>query len=123
MGVEAAARTHIPATQDSSTAVAISHCCNLQSDTKSDFGQVQTHKVMPEALALFPLHQDTITKKRNISAAKSNSCGSAGGPRNFFGSAGYHEGLCWAAPSERTQSRFNPGGYVQLSLNNNSLAQ
>jgi hypothetical protein len=64
MGVDSAARTHIPATQDSSRAVAISRCCNLQSDPKSDFGQVRTHKVTPEALSLFPFQQDTITNKR-----------------------------------------------------------
>jgi hypothetical protein len=64
MGVDAAARTHIPATQDSSKAVAIIRRCNLQSDPKSDFGQVQTHKVTPEALELFPFQQDTITNER-----------------------------------------------------------
>jgi hypothetical protein len=64
MGVDAAARTHIPATQDSSNAVAISRRCNLQSDPKSDFGQVQTRKVTPEALALLPFQQDPITNKR-----------------------------------------------------------
>jgi hypothetical protein len=64
MGVDAAARTHIPATQDSSKAVAISRRCNLQSDLKSDFGQVQTHKVTPEALALSPFQQDPIMNKR-----------------------------------------------------------
>jgi hypothetical protein len=53
MGVEAAARTHFPATQDSSKAVANSRCYNPQSGPKSDFGQVKTHKVTPEALALF----------------------------------------------------------------------
>jgi hypothetical protein len=64
MGVDAAARTHIPVMQDSSKAVAISRRCNLQSDPKSDFGQVQTHKVTPEALALFTFQKDTITNKR-----------------------------------------------------------
>jgi hypothetical protein len=64
MGVDAAARTHTPATQDSSKAVANSRRCNLQSDPKSDFVQVQTHKVTPEALPLFPFQQDTITKER-----------------------------------------------------------
>jgi hypothetical protein len=38
--------------------------CNLQSDPKSDFGQVQTRKVTLEALALFPFQQDPITNKR-----------------------------------------------------------
>jgi hypothetical protein len=64
MGVEDAARTNIPATQDSSKAVANSRCCNPQSDPKSDFGQVQTHKDTPEALSLFPFQQDTITNER-----------------------------------------------------------
>jgi hypothetical protein len=64
MGVDAAARTHIPATQDSSRAVAISRRCNLQSDLKSDFGQVQAHKITLEALSLLPFQQDTITNKR-----------------------------------------------------------
>jgi hypothetical protein len=64
MGVEAVAHTHFPSTQESSKAVANSRRCNLQSDPKSDFGQVQTHKVAPEALALFMFQQDTITNKR-----------------------------------------------------------
>jgi hypothetical protein len=64
MGVDAAARTHIPVTQDSSNAVAISRRCNLQSDPKSEFVQVQTRKVTPEALALFPFQKDPITNKR-----------------------------------------------------------
>jgi hypothetical protein len=64
MGVEDAARTHTPVTQDSSKAVAISRRCNLQSDPKSDFEQVQTHKVTPEALALFPFQKDPIMNKR-----------------------------------------------------------
>jgi hypothetical protein len=64
MGVDAAARTHIPAMQDSSKAAVNSRRCNPQSDPKSDFGQVQTHKVTPEALALLPFQQDTITNER-----------------------------------------------------------
>jgi hypothetical protein len=64
MGVDAASRTHIPATQDSSKAVVNSRRCNPQSYPKSDFGQVQTHKVTPEALSLFPFQQDTITHER-----------------------------------------------------------
>jgi hypothetical protein len=64
MGMDAATRTHTPTTQDSSKAVAISRHCNLQYDLKSDFGQVQTHKVTPEVLALFPYQQDTLTNKR-----------------------------------------------------------
>jgi hypothetical protein len=64
MGVEAAAHTHFPATQDSSKAIANSRRCNPQSDPKSDFGQVQTHTVTPEALALFTFQQGTITNER-----------------------------------------------------------
>jgi hypothetical protein len=64
LGVEAAAHTHLPASKDSSKAVANSRRCNPQSDPKSDFGQVQTHKVTPEALALFTFQQDTITNER-----------------------------------------------------------
>jgi hypothetical protein len=64
MGVEAAARTHFPAMLDSSKAVANSRRFNPQSDQKSDFGQVQTHKVTPEALPLFTFQQDTITNER-----------------------------------------------------------
>jgi hypothetical protein len=64
MGVDAAARTHIPATQDSSNTVTISRRCNQQSDPKSDFGQVQTRKVTPEALALLPIQKDPVTNKR-----------------------------------------------------------
>jgi hypothetical protein len=62
MGVDAAARTHIPATQDRSNAVAISR--RWQSGPKSDFGQMQTCKVTREALALLPFQQDPITNKR-----------------------------------------------------------
>jgi hypothetical protein len=64
MGVDALARTPIPATQDSSNTVAISRRYNLQSDPKSDFGQVQTRKVALEALALLLFQQDHITNKR-----------------------------------------------------------
>jgi hypothetical protein len=64
MGVDSAARTHISATQDSSNDVIISRRCNMQSDPKSDFGQVQTRKFTPEALTLLPFQQDPITNKR-----------------------------------------------------------
>jgi hypothetical protein len=64
MGVEAAAHTHFPATQDSSKAVTNSRRCNPQSDPNSDFGQVQTDKVPPEALALFTFQQGTIKNER-----------------------------------------------------------
>jgi hypothetical protein len=64
MGVDAAARTHITATQDSSKAVANSRHCSPQSDPKSGVGHVQTHKVTPEALALFLFQKDTIMNER-----------------------------------------------------------
>jgi hypothetical protein len=64
MGVEATAHTHLPATQDSRKAVPNSLCCNPQSDPKSNFGQVQTQKVPPEALAIFTLQQGTTTNER-----------------------------------------------------------
>jgi hypothetical protein len=64
MGVEAAAHTHVPAMQDSRKAVANSRRFNPQSGPKRDFGQVQTHKVPPEALAIFTLQQGTITNER-----------------------------------------------------------
>jgi hypothetical protein len=64
MGAEAAAHTHLPATQDSRKAVPNSRRCNQQSDPKSNFGQVQTHKAPPEALATFTLQQGTITNER-----------------------------------------------------------
>jgi hypothetical protein len=64
MGVEAAAHTHFPATQDSSKAVANSRHCNPQSGPKSNFGQVQTHKVTLEVLALFTFQEGTIANER-----------------------------------------------------------
>jgi hypothetical protein len=64
MGVEAAAHTHLPATQDSRKSVPNSRRCNQQSDPKSNFEQVQTHKAPPEALAIFTLQQGTITNER-----------------------------------------------------------
>jgi hypothetical protein len=64
MGVEAAALTHPPATQDSTGIVHNSRRCNQQSDHESNFGQVQTHKAPPEALAIFMGQQDTMTNNR-----------------------------------------------------------
>jgi hypothetical protein len=64
MGVEAAAHTHLPVMQDSRKAVPNSRRCNQQSDPKSNFGQVQTHKAPPEALAIFTFHQGTMTSGR-----------------------------------------------------------
>jgi hypothetical protein len=53
MGVEAVAFTHPPTTQDSTGIVHNSRRCNQQFDTESNYGQVQTYKVPPEALAIF----------------------------------------------------------------------
>jgi hypothetical protein len=64
MGVEAAALTHHSLTQDSTQTVHNSRRCNQQSDPESNFGQVQTHKAPPEALAIFMGQQDTITNNR-----------------------------------------------------------
>jgi hypothetical protein len=64
MGVEAVALTHPPATQDSTGIVHNSLRCNQQSDSESSFGQVQTHKVPPEALAIFMGHPDTMKNNR-----------------------------------------------------------
>jgi hypothetical protein len=65
MGVEAAAQTHPPATQESREIVPNSSRCNQQSDTESTFGQVQTHKAPPEALAIFTGQQGTVTNGRD----------------------------------------------------------
>jgi hypothetical protein len=65
MGVEAAAHTHPPAMQDSTETVHNSRRCNQQSDPESNFGQVQTHKAPPEALAIFMGQQGTMTDKRD----------------------------------------------------------
>jgi hypothetical protein len=64
MGVEAAAHTHLPATQDSRKAVPNSRRCNHQSDPERDVGQVKTHKAPPEALAIFTFQQGTMTNRR-----------------------------------------------------------
>jgi hypothetical protein len=64
MGVEAAALTHPPLTQDSTGIFHNSRRCNQQSDSESNFGQVQTHKAPPEALAIFIGQQDTMTNNR-----------------------------------------------------------
>jgi hypothetical protein len=53
MGVEAAALTHPPATQDSTGIVHNSSHRNQQFDKEGNSGQVQTYKEPPEALAIF----------------------------------------------------------------------
>jgi hypothetical protein len=64
MGVEAAAQTHLPATQDSKKTIPNSRSCNQQSDPEQYFGQVQAHKDLPEALAICMLQQGTMIKGR-----------------------------------------------------------
>jgi hypothetical protein len=64
MGVEDAALTHPPVTQDSTETVHNSRRCNQQSDQERNYGQVQTHKAPPEALAICMGQQDTMTNNR-----------------------------------------------------------
>jgi hypothetical protein len=64
MGVEAAALAHTPAPQDSTGIVHNSRRCNQQSDSESNCGQEQTHKVPPEALSILMGQPDTITNNR-----------------------------------------------------------
>jgi hypothetical protein len=64
MGVEAAALTHPPVTQDSTETVHNSRRCNQQYDPKSNFGQVQTHKAPTDALEIFMGQQDTMMNNR-----------------------------------------------------------
>jgi hypothetical protein len=64
MGVEAAALTHPSAMQDSTGIVHNSRRCNQQYDSESNFGQVQTHKVPPGALAICMGQPDTMTNNR-----------------------------------------------------------
>jgi hypothetical protein len=67
MGVESAARTHPPATQDSTGIVHNSRRCNQQFDTESNYGQVKTYKVPPEALAIcFGSARDHYEQSRKI---------------------------------------------------------
>jgi hypothetical protein len=82
--VEAVARTHIPAAQDISNDVVISRRCNLQSDPKSDFGQVQTRKVTPEALALLPFQQYTLSSKRERYSLQNQTAAIASKALEFF---------------------------------------
>jgi hypothetical protein len=64
MGVEAAALAHPPATQESTGISHNSRPCNQQSDSESNFGQVQTNNVPPEALAIFMGQPDTMTNNQ-----------------------------------------------------------
>jgi hypothetical protein len=119
MGVEAAARTHIPAMQDSSKAVANSRRCNPQSVPKSDFGQVQTHKVKPEVLALFTFQQDTIMNEREKYPMQDQTTTVAPEALAIFSDRLV---TMWTYAGQRRVKEHNQdaGGYVQLSLNNNS---
>jgi hypothetical protein len=65
MGVEAAAHTPPPATQDSTETSHNIRRCNQQSYPESNFGQVQTHKAPPESLAILMGQQGTMTNKRD----------------------------------------------------------
>jgi hypothetical protein len=64
MGVEAVALIHPPTTQDSTVIFHNSRRCNQQSDSESNFGQVKTHKIPPEALAICMGQPDTMTNNR-----------------------------------------------------------
>jgi hypothetical protein len=64
MGVEAAALTHPPATQDSTGIVHNSRRCNQQFDKEGDSGQVQTYKVPLEALAVFLGQPETMSNNQ-----------------------------------------------------------
>jgi hypothetical protein len=70
MGVEAVALTHPPTTQDSTGIVHNIRRCNQQSDLESNFGQVQTHKVPPEALSIFMGQPDNMTNNREKYSVK-----------------------------------------------------
>jgi hypothetical protein len=84
MGVEAAALTHPPATQDSTETVHNSHRCNQQYDPESNFGQVQTHKSLPEALTIFMGQQDTMTNNREKYPLQAQTTKVALEALNFF---------------------------------------
>jgi hypothetical protein len=104
MDVKAAALAHPPATQDSTGIVHNSRRCNIQSDSESNFGQVQRHKAPPEALAIFMDQQDTMTNNREKYPLQDQTTKVA--PEaltNFLESAGYHVELLCAVPSTRTQ--------------------
>jgi hypothetical protein len=60
MGVEAAALTHPPATQDSTGIFHNSRRRNQQFDKEGNSGQEQTYKVPPEALTIFVGQPETI---------------------------------------------------------------
>jgi hypothetical protein len=84
MGVEAAALTHPPAMQDSKGSVHNSRRCNQQSNLERKFGQVQTHKVPPEALAIFMGQPDTMPNNREKYSLQDQTTKVAPEALNFF---------------------------------------
>jgi hypothetical protein len=73
MGVEAAALTIPPATQDSIGIIHNSRRHNQQFGKEGNPGQVQTYKVPPEALAIFfGSARDHVEQSRKISGARAN---------------------------------------------------
>jgi hypothetical protein len=84
MGVEAAAHTHPPATQDSTETIHNSRRCYQQSDPESNFGQVQTHKAPPEALSICMGQQDTMTNNRENYMLQDQTTKVAPEALNFF---------------------------------------
>jgi hypothetical protein len=104
MGVEAAALTHTPAMQDSTGIFHNSRRCNQQSDLESNFGQVQTHKVPPEAIAIFMGQPDTMTNNREKYSLQDQTTMVAPEALDSFSeSVGYHVELLCAVPSTITQ--------------------
>jgi hypothetical protein len=72
MGVEAAAHTYPPATQESTETVQNSRRCNQQSDPKSNFGQVQTQGPAGGPSNMYGSSRHHEEQERQISAARSN---------------------------------------------------
>jgi hypothetical protein len=64
MCVEAAALTNPPATQDSTGIFHNSRCRNRQFDKERNSGQVQTYKVLPEALAIVVGQPETMSNNQ-----------------------------------------------------------
>jgi hypothetical protein len=83
MGVEAASLAHPPATQDI-TGIVYNRHCNQKSDSESNFGQVQTHKVPLEAPSIFMGKPDTIMSNREKYALQDQTTKVASEAINFF---------------------------------------
>jgi hypothetical protein len=104
MGVEAAAHTHPPETQDRTETVHNSRRCKKQSDPESNFGQVQTHKALLEALAICMGQRGTMMNKRDKYLLQDETTKVAREALEFFFElTGYHVEFCCAAPSTSTQ--------------------